>query len=231
MTKENILIVEDEPDIQELLKFHLEKHEYAPVVAGTGEEALAILKSRSIVLVLLDLMLPGMDGLAVCSKMKQHRKLRAIPIIMLTAKNSEKDIITGLEIGADDYVTKPFNPSVLMARVQAILRRPGIAKPDADETPPIKYGPLVIDPGRHQVTVKGREVHLTYTEFRILQLLAQNPGKVFSRSQIVEYVRGEAQTVTERIVDVQMVSLRKKLNLRDDLIETVRGVGYRGKEV
>ncbi len=230
MANDNVLIVEDEPDIQELLQFHLERAGYSAVAAGTGEDALAILKSRPMALVLLDLMLPGMDGLTVCNRMKQHRKLRNIPIIMLTAKNSEADIIVGLEMGADDYVTKPFNPYVLMARVQAILRRPGIARPD-DEEPPIKHGPLVIDSARHQVTVKGRDVQLTYTEFRILQMLAQNPGKVFTRSQIVEYVRGEAQTVTERIVDVQMVSLRKKLNLRDDLIETVRGVGYRFKEI
>ncbi len=232
MTRDAILLVEDERDIQDLLKFHLERENLEVVTAGTGEDALHTLKTRGVSLILLDLMLPGIDGLEVCRRLKAQPETRDIPIIMLTAKDSEADIVTGLEIGASDYVCKPFSPRVLMARIHAILRRPATAAATADEAaPPIVIGPLTVDPGRHKVEIKGREVQLTYTEFRILQLLAESPGRAFSRQQIVDQVRGESYAVTERIVDVQMVSLRKKLGALGDWIETVRGVGYRFKEV
>ena len=231
MNRETILLVEDEHDIQELLKFHLEREHIAVETADTGEDALQALKSKGgISLVLLDLMLPGINGLEVCRQLKAQPETRDIPIIMLTAKDNEADIVSGLEMGAADYVTKPFSPRVLIARIHAVLRRPVPAFPDTENSPVIKTGPLTIDPARHKVLVKDKDVPLTYTEFRILSLLAGNPGYAFTRHQIVDQVRGESYAVTERIVDVQMVSLRKKLGKLGDWIETVRGVGYRFKE-
>lgn len=231
MSKETILLVEDEHDIQDLLKFHLERENLAVETADTGEDALQRLKSRTVSLILLDLMLPGIDGLEVCRRLKAQPETAAIPIIMLTAKDSEADIVTGLEMGAADYVCKPFSPRVLMARIHAVLRRPVAAAAGDVLEPVITAGPLTVDPGRHKVEIKGREIPLTFTEFRILHLLAESPGRAFSRQQIVDQVRGESYAVTERIVDVQMVSLRKKLGALGDWIETVRGVGYRFKEV
>ncbi len=231
MSKESILLVEDEHDIQDLLKFHLERENLVVETADTGEDALQRLKSRTVSLILLDLMLPGIDGLEVCRRLKAQPETADIPIIMLTAKDSEADIVTGLEMGAADYVCKPFSPRVLMARIHAVLRRPVAAATGDVLEPVITVGPLTVDPGRHKVEIKGREVPLTFTEFRILHLLAESPGRAFSRQQIVDQVRGESYAVTERIVDVQMVSLRKKLGALGDWIETVRGVGYRFKEV
>ncbi len=231
MSKETILLVEDEHDIQDLLKFHLERENLAVETADTGEDALQRLKSRTVSLILLDLMLPGIDGLEVCRRLKAQPETAAIPIIMLTAKDSEADIVTGLEMGAADYVCKPFSPRVLMARIHAVLRRPVAAAAGDVLEPVITAGPLTVDPGRHKVEIKGREIPLTFTEFRILHLLAESLGRAFSRQQIVDQVRGESYAVTERIVDVQMVSLRKKLGALGDWIETVRGVGYRFKEV
>ncbi len=231
MSKETILLVEDEHDIQDLLKFHLERENLAVETADTGEDALQRLKSRTVSLILLDLMLPGIDGLEVCRRLKAQPETADIPIIMLTAKDSEADIVTGLEMGAADYVCKPFSPRVLMARIHAVLRRPVAAAAGDVLEPVITAGPLTVDPGRHKVEIKGREIPLTFTEFRILHLLAESPGRAFSRQQIVDQVRGESYAVTERIVDVQMVSLRKKLGALGDWIETVRGVGYRFKEV
>ena len=231
MSKESILLVEDEHDIQDLLKFHLERENLVVETADTGEDALQRLKSRTVSLILLDLMLPGIDGLEVCRRLKAQPETADIPIIMLTAKDSEADIVTGLEMGAADYVCKPFSPRVLMARIHAVLRRPVAAAAGDVLEPVITAGPLTVDPGRHKVEIKGREIPLTFTEFRILHLLAESPGRAFSRQQIVDQVRGESYAVTERIVDVQMVSLRKKLGALGDWIETVRGVGYRFKEV
>lgn len=231
MARESILLVEDEHDIRELLKFHLERENLAVEAYEKGEDALASLKTRGVSLVLLDLMLPGIDGLEVCRRLKAQPETREIPIIMLTAKDSEADIVAGLEMGAADYVCKPFSPRVLMARIRAVLRRPATDVLTDTAGPAITIGALTIDPGRHKVEIKGKEVPLTFTEFRILRLLAESPGRAFSRAQIVDHVRGESYSVTERIVDVQMVSLRKKLGNLGDWIETVRGVGYRFREV
>ena len=231
MARESILLVEDEHDIRELLKFHLERENLAVEACEKGEEALAALKTRGVSLVLLDLMLPGIDGLEVCRRLKAQPETREIPIIMLTAKDSEADIVAGLEMGAADYVCKPFSPRVLMARIRAVLRRPATDALNYTAGPAITIGALTIDPGRHKVEIKGKEVPLTFTEFRILRLLAESPGRAFSRAQIVDHVRGESYSVTERIVDVQMVSLRKKLGNLGDWIETVRGVGYRFREI
>ena len=230
MTRETILLVEDEHDIRELLKFHLERENLSVEAVESGEDALLSLKSRNPSMILLDLMLPGIDGLEVCRRLKAQPETRDIPIIMLTAKDSEADIVSGLEIGAADYVCKPFSPRVLMARIRAVLRRPMADAAAETGGPAITIGPLTVDPGRHQVEIKGKEIQLTYTEFRILRMLVENPGRAFSRQQIVDQVRGESYSVTERIVDVQMVSLRKKLGALGDWIETVRGVGYRFRE-
>ena len=230
MARESILLVEDEHDIRELLKFHLERENLAVEAYEKGEDALAALKTRGVSLVLLDLMLPGIDGLEVCRRLKAQPETREIPIIMLTAKDSEADIVAGLEMGAADYVCKPFSPRVLMARIRAVLRRPATDVLNDTAGPAITIGSLTIDPGRHKVEIKGKEIPLTFTEFRILRLLAESPGRAFSRAQIVDHVRGESYSVTERIVDVQMVSLRKKLGPLGDWIETVRGVGYRFRE-
>ena len=230
MSKETILLVEDERDIQELLKFSLEREDFDVEAVGTGEDAMRYLKTNVPSLLLLDLMLPGIDGLEVCRRVKAQPETREVPIIMLTAKDSEADIVTGLEMGADDYMTKPFSPRVLVARIHSVLRRP-VTPVEEEKGPVIRIGPLTVDPERHKVEIKGKEIHLTYTEFRILHLLAENAGRAFTRQQIVDQVRGESYAVTERIVDVQMVSLRKKLGNLGDWIETVRGVGYRFKEV
>ena len=231
MARESILLVEDEHDIRELLKFHLERENLAVEACEKGEDALAALKTHGVSLVLLDLMLPGIDGLEVCRRLKAQPETREIPIIMLTAKDSEADIVAGLEMGAADYVCKPFSPRVLMARIRAVLRRPATDVLNDTAGPAITIGALTIDPGRHKVEIKGKEVPLTFTEFRILRLLAESPGRAFSRAQIVDHVRGESYSVTERIVDVQMVSLRKKLGNLGDWIEAVRRVGYRFREI
>ena len=192
MPRESILLVEDEHDIRELLKFHLERENLAVEACENGEDALAALKTRSVSLVLLDLMLPGIDGLEVCRRLKAQPETRDVPIIMLTAKDSEADIVTGLEMGAADYICKPFSPRVLMARIRAVLRRPATDVLNDTAGPAITVGVLTIDPGRHKVEIKGKEVPLTFTEFRILRLLAESPGRAFSRAQIVDHVRGES---------------------------------------
>ena len=230
MNRETILLVEDEHDIQDLLKFNLERENFSVSTADNGEDALVALKGSKPDLLLLDLMLPGISGLDVCRQLKAGDDTRHIPVLMLTAKDSEADIIAGLEMGASDYVTKPFSPKVLVARIHAILRRPPL--PDKTEValPTLHIGVLTIDSQRHKVEIKGKEIHLTHTEFLILHLLAESAGKAFSRQYIVDQVRGESYSVTDRIVDVQMVSLRKKLGALGHWIETVRGVGYRFKE-
>ena len=230
MNREAILLVEDEHDIQDLLKFNLERESFSVSTADNGEDALAALKESKPDLILLDLMLPGISGLEVCRQLKAGDDTRHIPVLMLTAKDSEADIIAGLEMGASDYVTKPFSPKVLVARIHAILRRPPPQNKAEADLPTLHIGVLTIDSQRHKVEVKGKEIHLTHTEFLILHLLAGSAGKAFSRQYIVDQVRGESYSVTDRIVDVQMVSLRKKLGALGHWIETVRGVGYRFKE-
>jgi two-component system, OmpR family, alkaline phosphatase synthesis response regulator PhoP len=230
MNRETILLVEDDRVAQEATAFHLEQDNFDVVCVGTGEEAIRAVESRKPQLVLLDLMLPGMDGTEVCRQIKANPETREIPIVMLTSKDSEAEIVSGLEMGADDYVTKPFSPRVLLARVHAVLRRPDPLPSETHALPAIHVGPLTIDFERHKVEVKGKEIHLTGTEFKILHLLAESPGRAYPRQSIVEHVRGDSYSVTVRIVDVQMVSLRKKLGPLGDWIETVRGVGYRFKE-
>lgn len=228
MAKERILVVEDEEDILELVRFNLSREGYSVTGAATGEEAWKLASSRVPDLIVLDLMLPGIDGLEVTKMIKNDSRTRDIPIVMLTAKGEESDIVTGLELGADDYITKPFSPRVLVARVKAVLRRK--VKAPTEESSVLKIHDLVIHPGRHEVLVEGKSIELTFTEFGILSYLARRPGWVFTRSQIVDAVRGDDYFVTDRAVDVQIVGLRKKLGPASKYIETVRGVGYRFKE-
>jgi len=228
MKKERILVVDDEEDILELIRFNLAREGYPVICTTSGEESLKIARKEHPDLIVLDLMLPGIDGLEVARVLKNDSKTSDIAIIMLTAKTEEPDIVTGLELGADDYVTKPFSPRVLIARVRAILRRK--AKGELADESMLRIHDLVIHSGRHEVLVSGDPVQLTFTEFGILNYLAKRPGWVFTRSQIVDAVRGDDYPVTDRSIDVQIVGLRKKLGPAGNYIETVRGVGYRFKE-
>jgi len=229
MEKARILVVEDEAPIQELLQFNLERNKYHVKVVGSGEKALAQADQFLPDLILLDILLPGADGLEVCRRLKADPKTERIPIIMLTALSEEADIVAGLELGADDYIAKPFSPRVLLARVKAALRRMETAKPSVGGEPAVIHG-ILIDMIRYKVEVEGKDVALTHTEFKVLKLLADNPGRVFTRYQIVDAVHGEDYPVTDRSVDVQIVGLRKKLGEAGQFIETVRGIGYRFKE-
>ncbi|MFA6714584.1 MAG: response regulator transcription factor [Victivallaceae bacterium] len=230
MAKEKILIVEDEEDIQELIRYNLEKEGFCNLqVVDSGEGALETLKTFSPDLILLDLMLPGMDGLALCRQLKSVPDTAAIPIIMLTAKSEETDIIIGLEMGADDYIAKPFSNKVLVARIKSVLRRRKQNLADDDAAGVLKRGGLVMNRGKREVTLNGSAVIMTFSEFEILYMLARRPGWVFTRNQIVNEVKGDDYPVTERAIDVQIVGLRKKLKGAEDMIETVRGVGYRFK--
>jgi two-component system phosphate regulon response regulator PhoB len=222
------LVVEDEEDIQELLRYHLTREGFTVSASGTGEEAVKAVSRKAPDLVLLDLMLPGLDGLDVCRALKKDPKTAEIPIVMVTAKGEESDIVAGLELGADDYITKPFNMKVLMARVRAVLRRKQEPPPEANAV--IRIHDLEVNRDRHEVLMKGKPVEMTFSELRILHLLASRPGWVLTREQIVDAVRGEDYAVTDRAVDVQIVGIRRKLGTRADYIETVRGVGYRFKE-
>lgn len=228
MAKERILVVDDEEDILELVRYNLAKEGFQVTCVTSGELALVKAHDEHPDLILLDLMLPGLDGLDVCRSLKRDLSSREIPIIMLTAKGEDADIVSGLELGADDYITKPFSPRVLLARIKAVLRRR--KHEEIDETALLKIHNLTIDPVRHQVLVNNIPMILTATEFRILHFLAKRPGWVFSRDQIINAVKGEDYPVTERSVDVQIVGLRKKLGKAGSCIETVRGVGYRFKE-
>jgi len=228
MAKEHILVVEDEEDILELLRYNLMKEGYRVTGVLTGEEGLRAARSQPPDLMVLDLMLPGIDGLTVCRELKMDARTRDLPIIILTAKGEEADIVAGLELGADDYVTKPFSPRVFLARLRAVLRRRLVEPPLESDI--IELHELTIRPGRHEVLVQGQPVDLTSTEFRLISFLARRPGWVFTRSQIVQGVQGEDYSVSERAVDVQIVGLRKKLGPAGKYVETVRGVGYRFKE-
>lgn len=224
MAKQTILVVDDEEDIRELVQLNLSREGYTILPCETGEQALDLATTKMPDLIILDLMLPGIDGLEVCKRLKNNSKTMQIPLVMLTAKGEEADIVAGLELGADDYVTKPFSGKVLVARVRRLLRRPTSG---ADERAVIKIHELVIDPDRHEVLVGDKAVGLTLTEFNILHTLARRPGRVFTRYQIVDSIHGSDYLVTDRAVDVQIVSLRKKLGSCAKYVDTVRGVGYR----
>jgi two-component system phosphate regulon response regulator PhoB len=229
VAKRHILIVEDEDDVLELLRFNLTKEGFSVATATRGEDGLKLVGQKRPDLILLDLMLPGLAGLEVCRQLKNDPKTAGIPIIMVTAKGEEADIVVGLEVGADDYVTKPFSIKVLISRVRVVLRRQQSSSYDPRNEVHIRD--LEISPSRFQVLAKGKRIDgLTLTEFRLLHFLASRPGWVLNRQQILDAVRGEDVAVTERAVDVQMVGLRKKLGPWADHIEAVRGVGYRFKD-
>ncbi len=223
-----ILVVDDEQDIRELLEYNLLKEGFEVTCVGTGEAALDAARTEPPDLILLDLMLPGLSGLDCCRVLKGDATTQHIPIVMLTAKGEDSDVIAGLDLGADDYVTKPFSPRVLMARLNAVLRRQSEGTPGPGDE--LTLGELRILPARHEVRVNDVPVTLTATQFSILHFLCLRPGWVYSRYQIINAIKGEDYTVTERSVDVQIVGLRKKLGEAGALIETVRGVGYRIKE-
>jgi len=225
MSKEKILVVDDEEDILELVRYNLVREGYVVLCALSGEDALRTAVAEPVDLVVLDLMLPGIDGLEVARRLKQNNDTKDTPIVMLTAKGEEADVVSGLELGADDYVTKPFSPRILIARIKAVIRRrSGDTEPENEV---LNVRELSIHPGRRHVTAAGKPLDLTYTEFQVLYFLARRPGWVFTRSQIVDAVRGDDYPVTDRSVDVQIVGLRKKLGPLGKYIETVRGVGYR----
>jgi len=228
MPLERILVVDDEEEIQQLIEHTLRKEGYLVQCVGSGEAALAELGRGVPDLVILDLMLPGMDGLEVCRRLRREPETEQLPIVILSAKGEEADIVAGLELGADDYITKPFRPRVLVARIRAVLRRKQIAIPE--ESSAMRLGELEIDPARHEVWVAGEPVRLTLTEFRVLHALVRRPGWVLTRQQIAAAVYGEEEPEVDRAIDVQIVALRKKLGRAARYIETVRGIGYRLKE-
>ena len=221
-----ILIIEDDPEIQELLSFAMSKEGWKLLQARTGEEGLDLLKKVPVNCILLDIMLPGMDGLKALKKIKEIDKCRNVPVIMATAKGEESDIITGLELGADDYVVKPYSLKVLIARIRAALRRQ--EESAVHETAALwQQGPLKLDAARHEAFCGEEPLNLFATEFAILQHFLSHPDIVFSRNQIIDAIRGHDYPVTDRSVDVQILGLRKKLGEAGSMIETIRGVGYR----
>jgi two-component system phosphate regulon response regulator PhoB len=227
--REKILVIEDEADILEVIEYNLKREGYKVSGSLDGEQGLQLAKKDNPDLVLLDLMLPGTDGLEVCRELKRDPLTRRIPVIILTAKAEESDVVLGLGVGADDYVTKPFRPKELIARVQAVLRRAPL-RADSSGPERVVRGDLVIDTGRHEVLVRGEPVNFTPTELRLLHFLAVHPGRVFSRAHLLSRVIGEDAVVTDRNVDVHVRAVRHKLGALRDTIETVRGIGYRFKD-
>jgi len=223
-----IAIIEDEVDIADMLSYHLRREGFEVISASTGDAGMNLLRKQKPDLVLLDLMLPNKDGLQICREMKASPVLQQIPIIMVSAKSEESDIVLGLGMEADDYITKPFSPRELVARVKTVLRR-GNKESNSSLTDRIEQDGLVIDASKHKVTWQGDEVKLTATEFRLLHYLASHPGRVFSREQLLNQTVGENIVVVDRNVDVHIRAIRKKLG-ETDMVETIRGVGYRFKE-
>jgi len=229
MAREKILVVEDELDILEVIEYNLSREGFRVLSSRDGSDALRIARNDAPDLVLLDLMLPRLDGLEVCRRLKSDAVTSGIPIIMVTAKGEESDIVLGLGLGADDYVTKPFGPKELVARVKAVMRR-GLLKTDEGITSRVEAGGIVVDADRHEVSVDDRPVPFTPTELRLLHLLMSNPGRVFTRDQLLSRVIGEGAFVVGRNIDVHVRSIREKLGHRRDAVETVRGVGYRFRD-
>ncbi len=225
MASKRILAVEDEADILEVILYNLRKEGFEVVGVGDGEEGLDRALEDPPDLVLLDLMLPGLDGLEICRRLRYEASTRRLPIIMLTAKGEEADVVLGLEVGADDYLVKPFRPRELLARVRAVLRRSEAVAPEPSSR--LQYEGLTLDADRHEVLRDGRPVPLTATEFRLLYFLASHPGRVFARPRLVKEAAGEDAYVLERNIDVHVRSIRRKLGDGHDYISTVRGVGYR----
>ncbi len=222
-----VLVIDDEPELVKLLDYNLTRAGYAVLTARDGERGLAAARQHSPDLVVLDVMMPGLDGWEVCKRLRADPATAAVPLLMLTAKADEADRVLGLELGADDYVTKPFGVKELLARVKALLRR---AEGQAAPAEVIRAGRIVVDSGKRAVISAGRKVELTATEFDLLRALVERPGRVFSREDLIARARGEDAAITDRTVDVHVASLRRKLGKQGERIETVWGVGYRLRE-
>ncbi len=229
--KTTVLVVDDEKDLVELISYNLKRNGYDVLTANSGDAAVELATRHLPGLVLLDLMLPGLSGTEVARKLKAEPKTAGIPIIMLTAKSEETDVVVGLTLGADDYVTKPFSMKILLARLAGVLRRAEGAGQAADDTGPVlKAGPLAIDPAKHEVTVDGEPVKLTLTEFKLLAALVGARGRVLTRDQLMDKAMGADVMVTDRAIDVHVTAIRKKLGTANWLVRTVRGVGYSMQE-
>jgi len=226
---EKIVVIEDEDDILEVIAYNLKREGYEVITSTSGEDGLEKIEKSSPQLVVLDLMLPEIDGLELCRKLKSDPLTRAIPVIMVTAKGEESDVVLGLGVGADDYVTKPFSPRELVARVKAVLRR-ARTRPEGDSRELIAREGVIIDPRRHDLQVDGEAVPLTASEFSLLHFLATHPGRVFTRDHLLARVIGEDAIVIDRNIDVHVRAIRKKLGRHRELVETIRGVGYRFKD-
>ena len=227
--KAQVLIIEDEPEIAELIEFHAERAGMRPRKVHSGRLAMDLIRREKPDVIVLDLMLPDLDGLEICRKLKQSDDTRSIPIVMVTAKGEESDVVAGIELGADDYVTKPFSPRVLMARLRNVLRRAGVIEdaPASGERMIMVDGRLIIDIDRHEVLCEGKKTDLTLTEFGILHYLASRPGFVRTRDQFISAVHGKSTVLSSRTVDVHITALRRKIGELSECVETVRGVGYR----
>ena len=226
MTGKLITLIEDEPDIQEIIAYNLKREGYQVGAALNGEDGLTLIEQKKPDLILLDLMLPGIDGLEVCRLLRSRSETRDIPIIMVSAKGEESDVVLGLGLGADDYIAKPFSPKELIARIQAVLRRSAsqAQKVSKDQ---IEQGELLIKPSKHKVTLAGQEIIFTASEFKMLAALASNPGRVYTREQLINQSLGENVVVVDRNIDVHIRAIRKKLGDHNNYIETIRGIGYR----
>ncbi len=229
MSTEKIVIVEDEPDILEVISYNLRREGFQVYAAFNGTIGEAIINKELPDLVILDLMLPGKNGLEICRNIKKNPETENILVIMLTAKGEEKDIVLGLNAGADDYIIKPFSPKELIARVRAVLRR-GLFVGRVKRNKPIKIGELSIDENKHKIMVENREIKFTATEFRLIHYLALNSGRVFSREQLLNNALGDKTVVVDRNIDVHIRGIRKKMDIFPPLIETIRGIGYRFKD-
>jgi two-component system alkaline phosphatase synthesis response regulator PhoP len=225
MNRAKVVIIEDEPDIIEVMSYNLKREGYQVSASRRGDEGLNLVRNQSPALVLLDLMLPGTDGLSICQQLKSDPITRDIPIIIVSAKGEESDVVIGLGLGADDYIAKPFSPRELLARVKAVLRRGPVREDQQKERIQIKD--LLIDTARHEVVIAGLQVKLTATEFKLLFQLASQPGRAFSREQLLNRVVGEGVIVVDRNIDVHIRSVRKKLGALSHMVQTIRGVGYR----
>lgn len=231
MAKKKILVIEDDRDISELITYNLERDGYDVACLFEGGQAIDYARKRMPELIILDIMLPEVDGIEICRLLKSDEATKKIPIIMLTAKSEESDVVVGLQMGADDYITKPFSPKVLLARIKAILRRSADPANASIENNSRQFGDLCIDLLKHKVSYKKQSIELTSIEFDILEFLSRYPGRVYDREQILDNVWKEGKFIVDRAVDVHIRGLRKKLDKAEYYIETVRGVGYRFKDV
>jgi len=229
LSAERILIIEDDPEIQEMLKFAFVREGWQITMVSTGEDGLKILQSKETDCIILDIMLPGMDGLKTLKKIRENKNFQTLPVILCTARGEEADIIAGLELGADDYVVKPYSPRVLAARIRAGLRRKEAVLGEGSQKKIFRHGKISLDIDRHTAHLENKPLDLFPTEFALLVQFMSNPDIVFSRQRLITAIHGSDYPVTDRSIDVQIMGLRKKLEDSGDMIETIRGIGYRFK--